>query len=737
MTLAQDITQRFNGDWHGDYGTFPTPGHGPKDRGMSVKDDPAAPDGVLIHSFNGGDPLAVKDHCRELGILPTRSSDEFRRNADAWRVTGIYEYTDADGAVIYRTKRQERPGERKKFVAEHRRGKEWTFGIKGIPRVLYRLPDILASDPAQPVYLVEGERKADKLASWGFVATAVAFGSNGWQRGYSTALTGRTVIILPDNDDVGHDFAQKARDDLEASGATAHIIDLPGLPPKGDIMDWRGTADEFRSIIHAALNRPKPDADALPGESGPEQWDGNTPAPRRFIAKDWIVRGSAGLLGGQDGVGKSLLAQQMATCAAAGLPFLGIEIEHVKAIYITCEDSSDEMHLRQESINAALGITMASLKGWLTTYSLKGQLGNELGSFDAQGGIVPTKRYEQIRRAALSFGANLIFVDNAAHVFPGNENARHDVAAFLGLLERLSLEIDGAVVLLAHPNKQHAQGNKQGNETSGSTGWSAHVRNRLFLDWNTSDDGMPSDPDERVLRRSKSNYAARGEEVLFRWYKWAFVKDGDLPPNIGAEIAAVARANGENERFLSCLAKLTEERRNVSHSRSAGNYAPKVMATMPSAGGMKAKQFDGALNRLLHLQTVLAAQPLWKGADRKPVLGLALNPDQNRVRDGAGWSDEKPQKTARIVFAETCGTVRDGDAENGGKPCGTVGERGCSSITYLEGAAHGDAAPIDEGERGLPKSGPSPRASIASDLRTPTGDDLDADGNIHGWSESR
>ena len=248
---------------------------------------------------------------------------------------------------------------------------------------------------------------------------------------------------------------------------------------------------------------------------------------------------------------------------------------------------------------------------------------------------------------------------------------------------------------------------------------------------------MPSDPDERVLRRSKSNYAARGEEVLFRWYKWAFVKDGDLPPNISAEIAAVARANGENERFLSCLAKLTEERRNVSHSRSAGNYAPKVMATMPSAGGMKAKQFEGALNRLLHLQTVLAAQPLWKGADRKPVLGLALNPDQNGVRDGAGWSDEKPQKTARIVFAETCGTVRDGDTENGGKPCGMVGERGCSSITYLEGAAHGDAAPIEEGERGLPKSAPSRTEKVSPDLGNGPDDDLDPDGNIHGWSESR
>lgn len=727
MTELGKIAAAMGGEVSGNRAVFPTPGHSAKDRGSWATIVPGAPDGVLIHSQNGGDPLAIKDELRAKGVLP-----RFEPQGNSWRVTGTYEYADADGTVLYRTLRKEKVGERKRFVAERREGRGWSNGLGDMDRVLYRLPDI-ASDSVTPVYLVEGERKADKLASWGLTATAVAFGAKGWRKGYANALAGRTVIILPDNDDIGREFAQKAKADIEAAGATVHVVDLPGLPPKGDIMDWQGTSSEFRTIIHAALSRPKLDADALPGESGPEQWDGNTPAPRRFIAKDWIVRGSAGLLGGQDGVGKSLLAQQMATCAASGLPFLGIEIEHVKSIYITCEDSSDEMHLRQESINAALGITMASLKGWLTTYSLKGQLGNELGSFDAQGGIVPTKRYEQIRQAALSFGANLIFLDNAAHVFPGNENARHDVAAFLGLLERLSLEIDGAVVLLAHPNKQHAQGNKQGNETSGSTGWSAHVRNRLFLDWNTPDDGAPSDPDQRVLRRSKSNYAARGEEVQFRWHKWAFVRDGDLPANVGAEIAAVARANGENERFLSCLAKLTEERRNVSHSRSAGNYAPKVMAAMPSAGGMKARQFEAALNRLLHLQTVLAAQPLWKGADRKPVLGLAINPDENGVREGAGRSDEKPQKTARIVFAETCGKAREGDAENGGKPCGTVGERGCSSISYLEGAAHRDAAPIDEGEEGRSSSAPSRIETLSPDLGNGPGDDLDANGNIHGW----
>lgn len=55
MTIAQAITRHYGGDWCGTYGAFPTPGHSLADRGMTVKDAPDAPDGVLIHSFNGGE----------------------------------------------------------------------------------------------------------------------------------------------------------------------------------------------------------------------------------------------------------------------------------------------------------------------------------------------------------------------------------------------------------------------------------------------------------------------------------------------------------------------------------------------------------------------------------------------------------------------------------------------------------------------------------------------------------
>lgn len=413
--------------------------------------------------------------------------------------------------------------------------------------------------------------------------------------------------------------------------------------------------------------------DALPGEAGPDEWEHTTPPERSFLLQDWIIRGAAGLLGGQDGVGKSLLAQQLGTCSAAGLPFLGLPIERCRSIYITCEDPSDELHRRQETINRALGITMASLRGWFKTYSLKGELGNELGVFDGQGRLSATARYEQVRRAALDFGAELVFVDNAAHVFSGNENARHDVAAFLGLLERLSVEINGAVILLAHPNKQHAQGNKQGNEYSGSTGWSAHVRNRLFLDWNAAEDGMPADADERVLRRSKSNYAAKGAEIIFRWHQWAFVRAEDLSTDYQAELAGSIKVASENARFLKCLAICTEQERAVSHVKGT-NYAPKIFAGMVEGRGFKPAEYAAAMERLLHLGQIELNKPLWQDAHRHWKQGIRL-----------------AEKCGDPPAATPCGDLRQPPSETRRNPCGEVRAATPLYTTYKGGAS--EAAP--------------------------------------------
>lgn len=391
-------------------------------------------------------------------------------------------------------------------------------------------------------------------------------------------------MSVAENRDANDDFLQFGAESIRAAIAGARDT-LPPFAPYPD--------------------EPEPDVEPLPGVASPGDWCGRPAPMREFIIPGWIVRGSCGLLSGQEGVGKSLIAQQMATCAAIGKDFLGLEIAHCPVVYITCEDPLDELWRRQEDINRSLGIDMADLEDRLLLVSLKGQIGNELATFDQQGRLSLTPRYKQIEKLALAFNAGLLFLDNAAHLFTGNENARHDVAAFLGLLERLSEAMSGAVVLLAHPNKQHAQGNKQGNEYSGSTGWSAHVRNRLFLDWaEKTDAGDFIGDDGRVLRKSKANYGKKGEEIYFRWHEWAFVRDDDLPEELSARLREVSRDSFENDCFLACLRQRSSEQRAVSESSSSRTYAPKIFATMPEARGCSIDQLARAMDRLWRIGAI-------------------------------------------------------------------------------------------------------------------------------------
>lgn len=398
--------------------------------------------------------------------------------------------------------------------------------------------------------------------------------------------------------------------------------DFPFPEPPSNVVPIR--EEHPPSYMDEAQDALYTDADEtpLPGVVDIASWQGAAPH-RRFIIPGWVVRGACGLLSGQEGVGKSLLAQQMATCAAIGRNFLGLDVEHVKAAYITCEDPEDELRRRQEAINKSLGVTTDAIVDQLMLVSLKGHLGNELGTFDQLGRLSPSPRFWQIRKRVIEFGANLVFLDNAAHFFTGNENARHDVAVFLGLLEALSEAIDGAVVLLAHPNKQHAQGNKQGNEYSGSTGWSAHVRNRLFLDWKAeTEDGMPLDEDARILRKSKANYGKKGEEIEFRWHEWAFTNLSELPSDTAAEISRVAADAALNERFLACLDACSRQLRAVSVSRAASNYAPRVFAKMTEGKRVPTEAFEAAMERLLHLGEIANDQKVFQRPNRTWAIGL-------------------------------------------------------------------------------------------------------------------
>lgn len=156
-------------------------------------------------------------------------------------VVGEYSYKDASGVELFQVLRYEP----KEFAQRTRIDGQWKYSLKGVRRVLYRLPELLAADVNLPVLLVEGEKKVDFLRMAGFIATcnaggAAAIGTKSkWTDDYAETLAGRHVVIIPDNDDPGLAHAQVVGKSLIGRAASCRVLRLPGLEPKGDVLDWK------------------------------------------------------------------------------------------------------------------------------------------------------------------------------------------------------------------------------------------------------------------------------------------------------------------------------------------------------------------------------------------------------------------------------------------------------------------------------------------------------------------
>ncbi|MEO0359519.1 MAG: DUF3987 domain-containing protein [Pseudomonadota bacterium] len=170
------------------------------------------------------------------------------------RIVATYDYRDERGELIFQVVRRDPKDFRQR--RPDRRG-DWIWSLKGVRRVLYRLPELLAADPAAPVFIVEGEKDADRLAALGLVATTNAGGAGKWRAEYGDALRGRRVVVVPDNDDAGSAHANRIMRSLQTNATAAVVLTLPELPPKGDVSDWLdagGDADRLTALAERALS---------------------------------------------------------------------------------------------------------------------------------------------------------------------------------------------------------------------------------------------------------------------------------------------------------------------------------------------------------------------------------------------------------------------------------------------------------------------------------------------------
>ena len=318
---------------------------------------------------------------------------------------------------------------------------------------------------------------------------------------------------------------------------------------------------------------------------------------RRWVIKEWVQKGSVTALYGDGGVGKSLISMQIMTCIALGIPFLGLETTKEKVFGFFCEDSEEELHRRQDDINCHYNINFNDLHDvyWQSRVGYE----NTLMSFVRDGLGSPAEAYAILRAEVLRIGAKLVVIDTAADTFGGNENIRPQVRQFINLLSKLALEIDGAILLCAHPS---AAGLSRNDGTGGSTAWNNTVRSRLYISRPVKDKDSQDQNDEydklREFSKMKSNYSSRGDAISLQWEHGAFKVIGESIYDKVSEIDKSNQAKNDEIKFLALLGELNRQGRVVSESKNSSSFAPKIMTQMEGGKAISRSRFIGAMERL-------------------------------------------------------------------------------------------------------------------------------------------
>gem|GEM_PF-2270792 len=205
--------------------------------------------------------LAMRDlypnNQRTAPTLPKTQTYSKPEPSEKRKITAIYSYTDENGELLCQKLRYTP----KSFSWRTPDGKDgWKYNRPQNGMILYCLPDVeQAIAEHRPIWVVEGEKDVDTLCSYGFTATCSPDGAGHgkWKREYSEALKGAEVVIIPDNDEIGVDFAQETANSLRLTAGSVKIMDLreliPQISPHWDITDVYEAYDDSQDVTDKLL----------------------------------------------------------------------------------------------------------------------------------------------------------------------------------------------------------------------------------------------------------------------------------------------------------------------------------------------------------------------------------------------------------------------------------------------------------------------------------------------------
>jgi hypothetical protein len=357
-----------------------------------------------------------------------------------------YDYTDAEGNLLYQVVRMNP----KNFRQRRPDGNGgWKWDLKGVERVLYRLPDVLA---AQEVLIVEGEKDVDALVDLGLPATTNPMGAKAWRQEYNEYLQDKDVVLIPDNDPEGKEHMAQVGASLTGLVKSLKWIELPGLKSKGDVYDWivkfddKMEAAERLSIMIEGANLYEPPKKATLEDVVlmAKDFTALELPPKKKLLNPWLTEQSITLISGWRGTGKTWLALSILDAVSRGVSFGSWEAEtSVPCLLLDGEMPAQDINERIKDLDID------------SVYIYSDAYANSLGL--SRANLLSETWRSTMKRILLTRGIKLWVIDNLASLAGGSdENTKKEWDPVNTWL--LDLRFAGiATIMLHHVGKEGMQ----------------------------------------------------------------------------------------------------------------------------------------------------------------------------------------------------------------------------------------------------------------------------------------
>lgn len=446
---------------HGDYFMALCPSHADSKPSLSIREHE---DGCSVKCHTGCETEEI------LGAIGLTKSDLYPKKPEATLEVSKsstssehYYYEDIMGRPLFRVWRTPN----KSFIQQRYEGGRYLDRLGDVEPVLYHLPELVAR-PDEPVFVVEGEKDADRLLDLGLLATTSPMGAGKWKEEYATFLADRgTIYVIPDNDSPGEKHAKDVADTLPQ----AKIVRLPAIPIKGDVSDWLDAGGTSAGLLKLAEQ---------PNENGHKKSRlllrrGGDLLAKEFPPVKWVVPGliPAGtmLFGGAPKMGKSWACLGLCISVATGGLALGaIPVEQGDTCYLALEDVERRLQDRSQQIMKS---------------DLAGSGDINRFQYTETSGRIDQGLLEDIEEEFLKVvpDPRLVVVDTLAAVKPPSTKSRNVYDEDYGAVKELTAmagDYRTGVILVTHLNQGDHKDHM--NKITGSTGLTGGVDGSLVLD---------------------------------------------------------------------------------------------------------------------------------------------------------------------------------------------------------------------------------------------------------------